>query len=104
AYARSFRPSGTIGVSRTGCLETNDPGRLTTRIGGDGMRAGRAGRRGRSGALTSEAVAAVDGLAAGGLERDLGLAAAGRAGGLEHLAGPAIARTVAAAPAVARSA
>ncbi len=86
---------------------SNDPGRLTTRVkvhwfnGGSTVDplawVGLA-------PLAAEAVAAVDGLAARRTEGDLSLLAAGRAGGAEHLAGAAIAiptGAVAAARAVA---
>src|SRR5579862_7867380 len=57
--------------------------------------------KGGSGAAhRPEAVAAVDGLAAGRAERDLGVAAAVAAGGREHLARAAIAGTAVAAGAV----
>src|SRR6266550_1070238 len=49
--------------------------------------------------LAAEAVRAVDGLAAGRAERDLGLAAARRAGCREHLAGTAVSAVAATAAA-----
>src|SRR5215207_6486436 len=45
--------------------------------------------------LAAEAVGAVDGLSAGRAERDLGVLAAGRARGAEHLAGTAVAAVAA---------
>ena len=81
--------------------ESIDPGRLTARVGITLVRraVGRPAPRGlwSAAAHAPEAVAAVDRLAAGRTERDLGFLAAVRARGREHLAGTAVARAVAAA-------
>ena len=86
---------GAAGPANVDTRESIDPGRLTTRVGDHAGSAGRwsarAERMGSAAAHAAEAVAAVDGLAARRAERDLGLAAAVRAGGGEHLARAAIA-------------
>ncbi len=77
----------------------DDPGRLTVRVVRCAEPSGgrQAGEGPGSGALAAEAVAAVDGLAARRAEGDLSLLAAGRAGGLEHLARGALVATATAA-------
>src|SRR5687767_3371967 len=107
----SIRPIFTIAMlaarrwRRIDALESIDPGRLTTRVGNHAGSAGRwsarAERMGLGAAHAPEAIAAVDGLAARRAEWDLGLAAAVRAGGCEHLARAAVAVSTATATTVA---
>src|SRR5215207_4326767 len=85
---------------RTG--STDDPGRSVFSVRRDGTT-----RRARIwvlAPLAAEAVAAVDGLAARGTERDLGFLATGRARRLEHLAGCALVAAATTAAAVAAGA
>src|SRR4051794_14739706 len=112
ASDRRIVPSGPgCRVARAGPGESNDPGRLTTRVENlalvrrtVGRPAPRGCEAGSAAALAAEAVAAVDRLAAGRAEGDRSLLAAGRAGRSEHLAGTAIVSTTTTAAAVAAGA
>ena len=82
---------------------TDDPGR--DHAGSGGSYATHTERTSSAAALATEAIAAVDRLAAGRSEGDLGLFATGRAGGREHLAGATVvAATTATAAAIAAGA
>ena len=81
----------------------DDLGRGSTLVRRAVSRPAPRGRVGQPPRWRAEAVAAVDGLAAGRAERHLGLLAAARAGRGEHLARTAIAGAVATAAAVAAS-
>src|SRR4249919_1381491 len=102
--------------SRKSRHESFDPGRLTTRVGISRVARRALGRPAPRGwelvgaaSHRPEAIRAIDGLAAGWAERDLGFLAAVRAGRGEHLPRPTIAipttvRAVAAASAAAAAA